>query len=203
MDAKRLLVFADTITAHGAFAGFLRDLILCDDFPRASVNAVFATDADFLIDDYRAFFILGDRFHRANRRAGGELAMHTPVACPQGREPLEHRGFHGYPVGAGERIEVGAVVIVPVLTSLDTVAAADALGRIEQNTSCIAIMEPPGRNQVAILLNALARASQTIAHAPDVSLLFRSRQLLPGIRRAKTSKNLELKRKQVGVKGGY
>ena len=131
LDTKRLLIFADPVAAHGAFAGFLGNVILGDDFPWTSVNTVFATDADLLVNDYGAFFILGDRFHRANRRAGGELAMHTTVACPKGREPLEHRGFHGYPVGAGERIEVGAVVIVPVLTSLDTVTAADAFGRIE------------------------------------------------------------------------
>lgn len=126
-----MLVFADSVAAHGAFAGFMRDVILRNDIPWTSVNAVFAADADFLIDDYRAFFILGDRFHWANRRTGGELAMHTTVACPQWREPLQHRRLHSYPVSAGESIEAGAVVIVPVLTSLDTVTAADALGRIE------------------------------------------------------------------------
>jgi len=153
LDTKWLLVFADSVAAHGAFAGFMRNVILGNDFPWTSVNAVFATDADFLVDDYRAFFILGDRFHRANRRTGGELAMHTTVACPQRREPLQHRRLHSYPVGTGESIEAGAVVIVPVLTSLDTVTAADAFGRVEENTSRFAIEEPRGRNQAAGLLN--------------------------------------------------
>jgi len=131
LDTKWLFVLADSVTAHGAFAGFMRDVIIGNDIPWTSVNAVFTTDADFLIDDYGAFFILGDRFHWANRRTGGELAVHTTVSCPQWREPLQHRRLHSYPVGAGESIEAGAVVIVPVLTSLDTVTAADALGRIE------------------------------------------------------------------------
>ena len=125
MNTKGLLVFADSIAAHRAFAGFLGNVILGNDFPWTSVNAVLATDTDFLINDYRAFFILGDCFHGANRRTGGELAMHTTVACPEGREPLEARRLNSYPVGAGESVEAGAVMIVPVLTSLDTVTAAD------------------------------------------------------------------------------
>ena len=107
LDTKRLLVFADPIAAHGAFAGFVRNVILCNDFPWTSVNAVFATDANFLVDNYRAFFILGDRFHRANRRTGGELAMHTTVARLERREPFQDRRFHGYPIRIGERIETG------------------------------------------------------------------------------------------------
>lgn len=166
LDTEGLLVFADSIAAHGAFGGFVRNVILGNDFPWTSVNAVFATDADFLIDDDRAFFILDDCFDRTNRRTGGELAMHTTVACPQRREPLQNRRLHSYPVCAGESIEAGAVVIVPVLTSLDTVTAADAFGRIEKDASCFAVAEPRGRNQAAVLLNTLGRAFQTIAHAP-------------------------------------
>ena len=137
------------------------------------MNAVFATDADLLVDDYRAFFILGDRFHRANRRARGELAVHTTVACPERRESLEHRRLHSYPVCAGERIEAGAVVIVPVLTCLDTVTAADAFGRIEEDASRLAIAEPRGRNQAAVLSGkALSRRFQSIAHAPMYHFFF-------------------------------
>ena len=137
------------------------------------MNAVFATDADLLVDDYRAFFILGDRFHRANRRARGELAVHTTVACPERREPLEHRRLDSYPVCAGERIEAGAVVIVPVLTCLDTVTAADAFGRIEEDASRLAIAEPRGRNQAAVLSGkALSRSFQCIVHAPMYHFFF-------------------------------
>ena len=173
MDTKRLLVFADSIAAHRAFGGFLRNVILGDDFPWTSMNAVFATDADFLVDDYRAFFIFGDRFHRANRGTGGEVAMHTTVACPKGREPLEHRRLHSYPVCAGESIETGAVVSVPVLTSLNTMPAADAFGRIEENASCFAIPEPRGWNQAAVLLDRIfGRGFHVIAHAPMYHFFF-------------------------------
>lgn len=173
LDTKGLLVFGDSIAAHRAFGRFLRNVILGNDFPWTRMDAVFATDADFLVDDYRAFFIFGDRFHRANRRTGGEVAMHTTVACPEGREPLEHRGFHRYPVCAGEIIETGAVVIVPVLTSLNTMPAADAFGRIEENASRFAIPEPRGWNQAAVLLEKIfVRGFHVIAHDPMYHFFF-------------------------------
>jgi hypothetical protein len=62
-------------------------------------------------------------------------------------------------------------VIVPVLTSLDTVPAADAFGRIEENASCFAVAEPRGRNQAAVLLNK-ARGLECIAHAPMYHFFF-------------------------------
>ena len=163
LDTKWLLVFADSVAAHGAFAGFLRNVILGNDFPWTSVNTVFATDADLLVNYDRAFFILRDRFHRAHRRAGGELAVHTTVACPERRESLEDRRFHSYPVCAGERIEAGTVVIVPVLTCLNTVTAADALGRIEENASRFSVEKFSGWNQVSVLLSQ--SVGRSVRHA--------------------------------------
>ena len=63
-------------------------------------------------------------------------------------------------------------MIVPVLTSLDTVTAADALGRIEENASCLAVAEPRDGNQAAVLLNALGKACRTIGHAPMYHFFF-------------------------------
>ena len=63
-------------------------------------------------------------------------------------------------------------MIVPVLTSLDTVTTADAFGRIEENASRFAIAEPRDRNQAAVLLTALGRACQTITHAPMYHFFF-------------------------------
>jgi hypothetical protein len=64
-------------------------------------------------------------------------------------------------------------MIVPVLTSLDTVPAADAFRRIEQNTSCFAIVEPRGWNQAAILFNITPGPTVlSIAHAPMYHFFF-------------------------------
>ena len=76
-------------------------MILGDDFPRAGVNAVLAADADIFIDDHRAFFIFCDRFDGADGSASCKRAMHATIACPDRREPFEHRRFHGYPIGGG------------------------------------------------------------------------------------------------------
>src|SRR5206468_10945665 len=101
LNAERLLVFADAVTTHGALAGFARNVVFGDDFPGAGVNAVLATDADLLVDDDWAFFVFCDRFHRADRGAGGKIAVHSTVPRPERREPFEHRRLHGDPVRAG------------------------------------------------------------------------------------------------------
>jgi len=101
LDAKGLLVFADAIAAHGAFAGFAGDVVLGDDFPRASVDAVFAADANVFVDDHGAFFIFGNCFDGTHRGAGGEVTVHATVARPKRRETFEHRWFHGDPIRAG------------------------------------------------------------------------------------------------------
>src|SRR6266404_665682 len=101
LDAKGLLVFADAIAAHGAFAGFAGDVVLGDDFPRASVDAVFAADANVFVDDHRAFFIFGNCFDGTHRGAGGEVTVHATVARPKRRETFEHRWLHGDPIRAG------------------------------------------------------------------------------------------------------
>ena len=64
-------------------------------------------------------------------------------------------------------------MIVPVLTSLDTVPAADAFGRIEKNASCLAIPEPGGWNQAAVLFDeTFGWGFHVIAHAPMYHLFF-------------------------------
>jgi hypothetical protein len=44
-------------------------------------------------------------------------------------------------------------MIVPIFAGLHAVAAADALGGVEQDASRFAVYEPTGRNEVAVLLN--------------------------------------------------
>ena len=64
-------------------------------------------------------------------------------------------------------------MIVPVLTSLDTVPAADAFGRIEEYASCFAIAERRGWNKAAVLLNkSLGRAFHCLVHAPMYHFFF-------------------------------
>ncbi|HUC99359.1 MAG TPA: hypothetical protein VMR88_12815, partial [Candidatus Polarisedimenticolaceae bacterium] len=62
---------------------------------------------------------------------------------------------------------------VPVLTSLNTMPAADAFGRIEENASCFAIAEPRGWNEAAVFSSkAFSRGFQCIAHAPMYHFFF-------------------------------
>ena len=82
LNAKGLLVFADPVAAHGAFGGFVTDIAFGDHLPRTGVDAVFAADASFLIDDDRTFFIFCNCLDRADRGAGGKIAMHAAVARP-------------------------------------------------------------------------------------------------------------------------
>ncbi len=83
------MIFTDPITAHGAFARFVGQIVLGNHIPRASMDAVFAADTSVVVDDHGTFFILGDGFRGAHRRAHGELAMQTTVSSPQGREALQ------------------------------------------------------------------------------------------------------------------
>src|SRR5918994_1741669 len=83
LHTERLFVLAETVAAHGALGSFMRDVVLGDDFPRTGMDAVLASDAHFLVDDDGAFFVFRDRFHRANRRAGGKVAVHAAVARPK------------------------------------------------------------------------------------------------------------------------
>src|SRR5580765_222662 len=98
LDAERLLVFANAVAAHGALAGFAGDLVFSNHFPGTGVNAVFAADADILVDDHRAFFVFGDRLDRTYGGAGGEGAVHAAIARPQRRKPFQDRRLHGDPV---------------------------------------------------------------------------------------------------------
>ncbi len=64
-------------------------------------------------------------------------------------------------------------MIVPVLTSLDTVTAADAFGRIEENASCFAVPEPRGWNDAAVLFDkTLVRGFHVFAQAPMYHFFF-------------------------------
>jgi hypothetical protein len=78
LDAEGLLVFANAVAAHGAFAGLAGDLVFSDDFPRAGVNAVLAADADILIDDHGAFFVFGE-----SPRPGQTAAQAAKSQCMQ------------------------------------------------------------------------------------------------------------------------
>ena len=73
-------------------------------------------------------------------------------------------------------------MIIPVLTSLDTVAAANANRRIEENASCFTIEKFSGWNQVSVFL--IQSVARTVRHAAslrydantDVSRVFYGRQ---------------------------
>jgi hypothetical protein len=44
-------------------------------------------------------------------------------------------------------------MVVPIFARLHAVAAADAFGRVEQNASRLAVLEPSCRHEVAVLLS--------------------------------------------------
>src|SRR5581483_12135840 len=82
LHAKGLLVLGNPAAAHRALGRFAADLLFGDDVPGAGVDAVLAANALGLVDDHRAFFVLGDRFHGADRGAYRVLAVHEAAPAP-------------------------------------------------------------------------------------------------------------------------
>jgi len=105
---------------------------------------------------------------QTHRSAGGKGAVHAAIARPERRHAFEHGRLHGDPVRAGEFVQAGAVVLVPILARLHAVAAADAFGRVEENAARLAVFQARRGDEIAVLLNQ--RISGIRRHAPSFQL---------------------------------
>src|SRR4030095_3201629 len=84
----------------------------------------------------------GQTAAQAGKAQGQEL-----VRGRGGGRPFEHRRLDGDPVGARQFVKGCSCVIVPILTGLHTVTAADAFRRIESDASRVCSVGAPCRDK--------------------------------------------------------